>query len=459
MSKRKQKERVQLSQCMIVKNEEKNIRKALSWGKDIVYEQIVVDTGSTDQTIPIAKEMGAKVFSFSWQDDFSAAKNFAIEHASGNWIAFLDADESFSQNDANVLMNILKQVNPHAEIDALRTRLWNLGKEGNVQSIVSQIRVFRNTPNLRYRNRIHENLYRKDHKPLNAYDTNDQLAILHTGYTPETVKEKEKGDRNIHLLLKTLEEDLDNLSQYMYLGDAYLVEGRKEEAWGCYRKVLQRYVQKRKDSSSEESHIVLLHSGLQLMGSRSTELAEEIHEEYFQIADLLEKEGLGDHPDIAFFIGNYYLKEKDITTAGKYFEQSLEKAEQYQGVEVVRMFSNMKIVAFIIALAAEQQNNLPKAVRFAVMALRLDRYSVHALGILLRSFRAEYQDGNLTPYWNMLTQIYKPENLKDMLFLHKIAGECGFFDLQERVLLTIPAEVRDQVDVQHTENEPSTANS
>ncbi len=445
MSKRKQKERVQLSQCMIVKNEEKNIRNALSWGKDIVCEQIVVDTGSTDQTIPIAKEMGAKVFSFSWQDDFSAAKNFAIEHASGNWIAFLDADESFSQNDANVLMNILKQVHPHAEIDALRTRLWNLGKEGNVQSIVSQIRVFRNTPNLRYRNRIHENLYRKDHKPLNAYDTNDQLAILHTGYTPETVKEKEKGGRNIRLLLKTLEEDSDNLPQYMYLGDSYLLEEKKEKAWECYRKVLQLYVQKKKDFSDEASRIVLLHSGLQLMGSRSTDPAEKIHEEYFQIANLLEQEGLGDHPDIAFFIGNYYLKEKDITTAGKYFEQSLEKAEQYQGVEVVRMFSNMKLVAFIIALAAEQQNNLPKAVRFAVMALRVDKYSPDALSILLRSFLTEYRKGTLAPYWNMLMQVYQSDNLKDMLFLHKIAGECGFFDLQEQVFQTLPEEARSQL--------------
>ena len=53
-----------ISQCMIVKNEEKNIRRALSWGKDIMCEQIVVDTGSSDRTVEIAREMGAKIFSF-----------------------------------------------------------------------------------------------------------------------------------------------------------------------------------------------------------------------------------------------------------------------------------------------------------------------------------------------------------------------------------------------------------
>ena len=80
---------------MIVKNEETNIERALSWGKDIVYEQIVVDTGSTDRTVELARAMGAKVYDFEWIDDFAAAKNYAISKASGEWIAFLDADEYF----------------------------------------------------------------------------------------------------------------------------------------------------------------------------------------------------------------------------------------------------------------------------------------------------------------------------------------------------------------------------
>ena len=69
---------------MIVKNEEKNIRRALSWGKDIMCEQIVVDTGSSDRTVEIAREMGAKIFFFPWINDFAAAKNFAIDQAKGD---------------------------------------------------------------------------------------------------------------------------------------------------------------------------------------------------------------------------------------------------------------------------------------------------------------------------------------------------------------------------------------
>ena len=99
----KARDRVKITQCMIVKNEEKNIRQALSWGKEVVSEQIVVDTGSTDRTVEIAEQMGAKVYHFSWIDDFAAAKNYAIEQATGEWIVFLDADEYFQPEAAQKL--------------------------------------------------------------------------------------------------------------------------------------------------------------------------------------------------------------------------------------------------------------------------------------------------------------------------------------------------------------------
>ena len=84
---------IRISQCLIVKNEESNIERALSWGKDMMWEQIVVDTGSSDRTVELAGKAGAKVFSFPWTDDFAAAKNYALEQAEGEWIAFLDAEE------------------------------------------------------------------------------------------------------------------------------------------------------------------------------------------------------------------------------------------------------------------------------------------------------------------------------------------------------------------------------
>lgn len=88
-----------ISQCMIVKNEEKNIRRALSWGKDIMCEQIVVDTGSSDRTVEIAREMGAKIFCFPWINDFAAAKNFALTRQKRLDLPFLTRMESFTPEE------------------------------------------------------------------------------------------------------------------------------------------------------------------------------------------------------------------------------------------------------------------------------------------------------------------------------------------------------------------------
>src|SRR5205823_1109121 len=85
--------KVQLSVCLIVKNEERFLAQSLKSVREIAQQIVVVDTGSTDRTVEIAKEFGAEVHSFTWCDDFSAARNVALEHATGDWVLALDADE------------------------------------------------------------------------------------------------------------------------------------------------------------------------------------------------------------------------------------------------------------------------------------------------------------------------------------------------------------------------------
>ena len=89
---------IRLSACTITKNEALNIKRSIDSYKEFVDEIIVVDTGSVDDTVEIAKNAGAKVFNFEWNNDFSAAKNFAIDNCTGDWIIFLDADEWFDKD-------------------------------------------------------------------------------------------------------------------------------------------------------------------------------------------------------------------------------------------------------------------------------------------------------------------------------------------------------------------------
>lgn len=155
---------VRISQCMIVKDEEENIRKALSWGKGIIWEQIVVDTGSRDRTVQIAESMGARVYHYTWTDDFSAAKNYAISKAGGEWIAFLDADETFVPGDGEKLPGILRRLGS-TRAEGVAAGWMQLDEDGRVSAAGTQIRIFRNRANLGYRRRIHEQLGRMDGTP------------------------------------------------------------------------------------------------------------------------------------------------------------------------------------------------------------------------------------------------------------------------------------------------------
>ena len=88
-----------LSLCMIVKNEENTLSRCLESVKDIVDEIIIVDTGSTDNTVEIAKSYGAKVFFYKWDNSFANARNYSLSKASKDWILIMDADDELVKED------------------------------------------------------------------------------------------------------------------------------------------------------------------------------------------------------------------------------------------------------------------------------------------------------------------------------------------------------------------------
>ena len=98
-----------LSLCMIVKNEEKHLAGCLKSVRDVVDEMIVVDTGSTDKTVDIARVFGARVSEFPWTGDFSEARNRSLAGATGDWILVLDADEVISARDLDELKRLMNE--------------------------------------------------------------------------------------------------------------------------------------------------------------------------------------------------------------------------------------------------------------------------------------------------------------------------------------------------------------
>jgi len=235
---------VRLSQCMIVKNEEKNIEKALDWAKDIAFEQIVVDTGSTDKTVELAEKMGARVCHFEWINDFAAAKNFAMDQAKGNWIAILDADEYMSNEDAKELITVLNKIQNDPELlkknDSINCSWVQLDDDGKAYAVLTQQRVFQNRPDLRYVGKIHEAV------SVKGYYNAENLRIMHTGYAQTAFNEAGKRERNIKLLREEHERDPENARTMLYLADSIKSDGTEEsysEAEQLYLKGLKCKIQ------------------------------------------------------------------------------------------------------------------------------------------------------------------------------------------------------------------------
>lgn len=243
---------ISLSQVLIVKNEEENIWRALSWAKPIASEQIVVDTGSTDRTAEIAERMGARVYHFDWCDDFSAARNFALDKAKGVWIAFLDADEYLSEEDVKKLPSLLQTMELAAK-DVLYSAFVNLESDGKVISTTTKARIFRNDPMLRYQGRVHEALVNRHGEPLRVLDASGELMILHTGYSAAAAKKKELSRRNVHLINQELKENPENSEMYGYLGDEYLNNQDFESAEQAYTRSIHFMEEKRRALEDEKT--------------------------------------------------------------------------------------------------------------------------------------------------------------------------------------------------------------
>lgn len=197
-----------VSLCIIMKNEERNIRRCLESARPFVNEIIAVDTGSNDHTREICKEYGAIVFDLPWPDDFSKVRNYALEQVSCDWILCLDADEELACMNFEKAGKVLQET-PGT---CLRIRMVNFyGPEPAVDkraNIYYAHRMFRNKSGIKYKGAIHETLELPSGEAFDDDDINPSIQILHYGYMDRS--SNEKSNRNISMLLKEKSVHPDN---------------------------------------------------------------------------------------------------------------------------------------------------------------------------------------------------------------------------------------------------------
>lgn len=311
---------LKISACYIAKNEAENLAKSIKSLKNQVNEIVVVDTGSTDNTIVVARRLGARVYSFPWQDDFSKARNFALSKAKGDWLILLDADEYFTAKTAGNIRKIIRQAQ---QVDGLLVQLVNFDVDkAEVQNYFNALRIVRKQAGLHYEGMIHEELKLSgDNSMKLAQVPANMLEIYHTGYATSVSQQKIK--RNLQMLQQAVENGQSEESLARYFCDCYfgLEEMEKCEHYGwmeirkgrqalnfgsrCHR-VLMNYYGQRTDAEGM---------------AKRRQLAEISVEQYPEVPDFW-----AEYSECFYQAGEY-------AQAIAAMEKALQLMQDYQGME------------------------------------------------------------------------------------------------------------------------------
>lgn len=306
---------MKISLCMIIKDEEKYIKQCLDNALPLVDEAIVVDTGSTDNTINIIEDEykgKVKLINHEWNNDFAEARNKSLEEANGEWILILDADEKINF-DKEKLIDELKNTN----MNGYNIPMYNfLGPNNIVYSEVMPRLVKNNRP--KYIGAIHEQIT-LNNNPVERLGTLETTIckIIHYGYLHENIVKKNKVERNIKIIMDELKKNPENGFQWYNLGVTYMGQEK-------YSQAIDAFIKSNKFSSKER---LLYHDDLVIRFAKCL-YKEKNYKQLKNYLDALQKDkSITKYPDYHYYYGKLFEKKKKYTKAIANFEKAIEKGE------------------------------------------------------------------------------------------------------------------------------------
>jgi tetratricopeptide (TPR) repeat protein len=217
---------------MIVKNEEKNVGECLETVREFADQVVVVDTGSIDRTVEIAEEYGAKAIRSEWRGDFSYSRNISLDHATSQWILWLDADDRVPLSEAKKFKR-LKKAPPDR---AFYLNVRNV-QQGGFGEQWYQLRMFPNHPEIRFERKVHEQVAFAIRR-LNMPVFREDVRIDHVGYESPELK-RQKAMRNREILLAEVSQYRRDPAYVCSIGDSYFLTEDFDTAIQWYQKVLE----------------------------------------------------------------------------------------------------------------------------------------------------------------------------------------------------------------------------
>ncbi len=311
-----------LSFCMIVKNEEQNLATCLKSVKDVVDQMVVVDTGSTDKTVDIAKEWGAQVYDFQWCDDFAKARNVALKYVTGDWVLVLDADERLVSTIVPQMKQAITQENGLV-INLIRQEI------GAIQSPYSLVsRLFRNHPQIKFSRPYHaliddsvsEILKQESYWKIGSLP---DVAIFHEGYQTSAIAQRNKQQIAQQAMERYLMQHPDDPYVASKLGALSVEKGEISNGLHLLKKGLKQLSLYSKDQQTVADHGLLyeLHYHLGIAYRKKQNLAKAQH--HYQTAvnlNILPQLKLGAYNNL----GNVLKETGNLTEARTVYETTLQ---------------------------------------------------------------------------------------------------------------------------------------
>ena len=363
-----------ISLCMILKNEEKFLPGCLGSVKGLVDEIIVVDTGSTDRTMEIAREYGAKIYEHPWQNDFSYHRNQSINYATGNWILIIDADEELDSSEHGLIRSAILR----KDVDALSFVVYNKIQHGRTGFLVSH-RLFRNNKGYHYEGIVHNQLI------FDGVALTTPFKVIHHGYGLPDDEMRDKGNRSEALLMKQLELNPDNAFAHFNLAQIYRGMGEPEKSLKHALKVIE--LMSPQDEDRRHIYIMALDQiGCAYVGINENEKAKEY---FYKAIDIK-----NDYLDPWFNLGYVYAQESDYDKADNHFNRYLEIRNSFkehkEWVGLILNNLNSQFAAhYGLAISQIHKGHTNKAIEYlnGILEQMDDFEQTHLL--LARCYRAE----------------------------------------------------------------------
>lgn len=299
--------------CIITKNEEKKIARCLESLKTCGMEIIILDTGSTDDTVSIAQNYTDKIYHFDWINDFSAARNCAMAKASHDHILFLDADEYVEEIDIPAIKKLLREY-PDA-IGQIRRRNACFASDGISEKISIDLveRLF-DRRLYHYTGTIHEQITHRQGKMLYAYQI--PLTVYHDGYLGTPEERRQKAERNNVLLFEELKKSPEDPYLYYQIGQSFGLCGDTEREYEYYHKGCSLPL----DTSLSYVRIMLVSYGYSMLHTHREAQAMQLETYY---------DRLSSYADYVCLLGCIYLENHEHLKAIRAFRRALTLTEYY----------------------------------------------------------------------------------------------------------------------------------